>query len=124
MGRADDGATSKKRVNDISGRQKAYSFEDDGRKDHIRKKPKGKQTTSSSSSSTSSDSEEYPVSKRTSKLSDGRDRRNSADGIDTAIPDFTQRPTTRATRPPVRMQIDPEIYIQVNDLNGTKWPAQ
>ena len=38
-----------------------------------------------------------------------KDRRDKRDKHSTGLPDFARRPTTRATRPPVRRQVDPEI---------------
>ena len=44
------------------------------------------------------------------RLSSSRKEKGGVDRIKESMPDFANRPTTKATRPPLRMQVDPEMY--------------
>ena len=53
------------------------------------------------------------------RKSDKRSERNEKRHRNTIeLPDFTQRPTTRETRPPVKMQVGPELYYS---WKWSKW---
>ena len=112
---SDFAGNSKKRKE--SSRQKCY----DSDSDFDRRKQTGskRRDQSSSSSSTSSSSDDHSTAKsRGKKSGSGKsDRRGSVSSRESLVPDFTQRPTSKATRPPVRLQVDPEIC----SVRRSKW---
>ena len=73
-----------------------------------KRKEKSRPSSDSSSSSSSDISSRHDSRKR--RKSESRRISDRASRNDDNMPDFTKRPTTKANRPPVRMQVDSEVF--------------